>query len=95
MPFASDNMLSDTSPEAEKVQIELLRKLTVAERFAKVRALTARTVRLSKRAIARASPDLDPEELKLKFIELHYGRELARQVREYLENRLKKRRKRE
>ena len=80
-------MLSDTSPEAEKVQIEFLRKSTVAERFSMVRALTARTVGLSKRAIARANPHLDPEELKLKFIELHYGKELAEQVREYLENR--------
>ncbi len=77
-------MLSDTSPEAEKVQIELLRKLTVAERFAKVRALTARTVRLSKRAIARANPNLSPEELKVRFIELHYGKELAQRVRAYL-----------
>jgi len=80
-------MLSDTSPDAERVQIELLRKLTVAERFAKVRALTARTVGLSKRAIARANPDLGPEDLKLKFIELHYGKELAQRVREYLSNR--------
>lgn len=80
-------MLSDTSPQAEKVQIELLRKSTVAERFAKVRALTARTVRLSKRAIARANPDLSPEELKLKFIELHYGNGLGERVRHYLDNR--------
>ena len=79
-------MLSDTSREAETVQIELLRKLTLAERFAKLRALTARTVRLSKRAIARANPDLSPEELKLRFIELHYGKELAERVRAYLKN---------
>ncbi|MHC4176827.1 MAG: hypothetical protein ACYSWU_04940 [Planctomycetota bacterium] len=77
-------MFSDTSPEAEKVQIELLRKLTVAERFAKVRALTARTVRLSKRAIARANPDLSPEDLKVRFIELHYGKDLAQRVRAYV-----------
>jgi len=80
-------MLSDTSPEARKVQIELLRKLTTAERFAKVRALTARTVRLSKRAIARANPDFSPEQLRLRFIELHYGEELAERVRAYLRNR--------
>jgi hypothetical protein len=80
-------MLSDTSPEAEKAQIELLRKLTVAERFARVRSLTARTVRLSKRAIARANPNLSPEEQKVRFIELHYGKELAERVRTYLRNR--------
>ncbi len=80
-------MLTDTHPEVEKVQIELLRKLSVAERFLKVRALTARTVGLSKRAIARANPGLCVEEVKLKFIELHYGRDLAERVREYLRNR--------
>ena len=41
-------MLTDTHPAVEKVQIELLRKISVAERFLKVRALTARTVGLSK-----------------------------------------------
>lgn len=80
-------MLTDTHPDAQRVQIELLRKLSVAERFEKVRALTARTVGLSKRAIARANPDLSPEEVKLKFIELHYGRDLAERVRQYLESR--------
>jgi len=80
-------MLTDTHPEAEKIRIDLLRKISVGERFLKVRALTARTVGLSKRAIARANPDLCAEEVKLKFIELHYGRDLAERVREYLRNR--------
>jgi len=83
----STALLSDTHPEAEQVQIELLRKLSVAERFSKVRALTARTLGLSKRAIARANPDFSPEEVKLKLIELHYGADLAQRVREYLANR--------
>jgi hypothetical protein len=77
-------MISDTHPEAERVQIELLRKKTVSERFALVRSLTAFTIDLSRRAVARANPDLNPEELRLKYIELVYGKELARRVREYL-----------
>ena len=80
-------MLSDTHPEAEKVQIELLRKATFAERFAKMRSLTAMTISLSRRAIARANPQFSPEQVGLKFIELHYGKDLAEQVRKYLENR--------
>ncbi len=80
-------MLSDTHPEAEKVQLELLRKATVAERFAKMRSLTAMTISLSRRAIARANPRLSPEQVRLKFIELHYGKDLAKRVRKYLENR--------
>lgn len=80
-------MLSDTSPEAEKVQIELLRQATVAERFAMMESLTTMTINLSRRAIARAHPELTPEELKLKWVELHYGKELAARVREYVKKR--------
>ncbi len=77
-------MLSDTHPDAEQVQIELIRKKTVSERFALVRSLTAFTIDLSRRAIARANPDLSPDELRLKYIELVYGKELSQRVRDYL-----------
>ena len=80
-------MLSDTSPEAEKVQIQLLREASLQERFALVCSLTATAVSLSRRAIARANPDLTPEEVGVKFVELHYGKELAASLREYLKNR--------
>jgi hypothetical protein len=66
------------------VQIELLRKKTVSERFALVRSLTAFTIDLSRRAIARANPDLSPDELRIKYIELVYGKELSQRVRDYL-----------
>ncbi len=77
-------MISDTHPDAERVQIELIRKRTVSERFALVRSLTAFALGLSRRAISRTNPDLGPEELRLKYIELAYGRELAQRVKEYL-----------
>ncbi len=77
-------MLSDTSPEAEKVQIELLRRATNAERLALALSMTDLTVRLARRAIARANPGLSQHELDLKFVEIHYGKELAERVREYL-----------
>ncbi len=50
-------------------------------------ALTQWTRDLSRRAIARAFPSLSPEQQKLKFIELHYGKEVAEQVRQYLSER--------
>jgi hypothetical protein len=78
------NMLSDTHPDAERVQIELIRKKTVSERFALVRSLTAFTIELSQRAIANANPHLSPDELRLKYIEFVYGKELAQRVRDYL-----------
>jgi hypothetical protein len=56
-------MLSDTHPKAERVQIELIRKLSVPERIAKMRAHTRWLVRLSRRALAEARPALAEGEL--------------------------------
>jgi len=78
-------MLSDTSAEAHRVQIELLRKATVAERVAKARSLTTMAVGLSRRAIAQAHPHWTLREVELKFVELHYGKKLAAELRDCLE----------
>ncbi len=80
-------MLSDTSPEAERVQIELLRQATAAEKIAQMRSMTAMAVKLSRRAIARANPKLSSQEVDLKWVELHYGKKLARDLRNYLNDR--------
>ena len=80
-------MLSDTSPEAKRVLIELLRRASPAERIAAVRAMTIRATEWSRRAIAEAHPELSSREVDLKWVEVHYGKYLARQLREYLENR--------
>jgi hypothetical protein len=80
-------MLSDTRPEAEKVQIGLLRKASASQRFARMCSLTAAAISLSRRAIARANPKLNPQELDLKFVEVHHGKQLAADLRRYLETR--------
>ena len=80
-------MISDTSPEAAAVQIELLRKATVGERLALMLSMTRTAISLSRRAIARANPLASQRELDLLFVEVHYGPELAARVREYLEGR--------
>jgi hypothetical protein len=82
-------MLSDTHPEAEKVQIELIRKASIAERIAVMRSLTRMATRLSRQAIARAHPQASPTEVDLLWVELHYGKELSSQVREHLKRRAK------
>jgi hypothetical protein len=74
-------MISDTHPEAQRVQIELIRKASVAERWAQMAALTSFTINLSKSAIAKANPELNQSELALKFVELSYGKELADKLR--------------
>lgn len=80
-------MLSDTSPDAERVQIELLRRASVAERAACMHTMTAWTIELARRGIQRANPGLSDEEVGLRFVELHYGRQLADRVRACLKER--------
>jgi hypothetical protein len=77
-------MLSDTTREAEEVQIELLRRATPARRLALARSLTATAIGLSRRALARANPGLNQRDLDLLFVELNYGKELSEGLRRYL-----------
>ena len=78
-------MLSDTHPDAERVQIELLRRKTPAERLAMARRLSELVVRMSREAIARGHPDWTPRQVNLAWMEISYGRELADEVREHLD----------
>jgi hypothetical protein len=80
-------VLSDTSPEAEKVQIELLRKMSIAQRLGRMREWTRMLVHLSRQGLARANPDLDDRAIDLLWVEHQYGRDLAVRLREYLEKR--------
>ena len=77
----------DTAPEAEKVQIELIRQSSVAGRISKVRSLSQTVTYLSRRAIKRANPFLSERELDIAFVANHYGEELAERLRLYLEHR--------
>lgn len=85
----SDNQIMrthplDTRPEAEKVLISLLRNANTAQKFAQVRSLSQTAMLLSRRAIARANPELNEKQINLKFISLHYGKELEQRVEKYL-----------
>lgn len=78
---------SDTHPEAERVQLDLLRRASVARRLDLTRSVTATAIALSRRAIARANPDLNARDLDLLFVEYHYGEDLAARLRSYLSSR--------
>lgn len=78
-------MHSDTDPRVEKVLVDLLRKANPRKRLARIGALSATVRNLSRRAIARANPSLSQRELDVLFVEYHYGPELARKFRLYLE----------
>ena len=76
----------DTAPQAEKVQIELIRQSSIARRISMVRSLSRTAMFLSRRAIWRANPSLNEREVDLLFVELHYGEDLAQRLRSYMES---------
>ena len=76
---------SDTSPEAERVQLELLRRAGEARRFQLLRSLTATVIDASRRALLEAMPGASEQEVLLRWVELHYGKTLADGVRSRLE----------
>jgi hypothetical protein len=77
----------DTSPEAERVQIELIRKASPAKLFGLTNSLSRTMIQASRNTIRRLHPEASEEELALIFVELYYGKELADRVRADLERR--------
>lgn len=77
----------DTSPEAERVQIELIRKASPAKLFGLVRSLSQSVILASRENIRQLHPNARKEELDLIFVELYYGKELANRVRKGIEGR--------
>ncbi|MEX0776390.1 MAG: hypothetical protein WD042_11855 [Phycisphaeraceae bacterium] len=77
-------MLSDTSPEVEKVWIEMWREKSPTYRVQKALRLTAQMRNLSYAGLKRARPDMTPAQINAWFLELLYGRELLEKVRDRL-----------
>lgn len=67
----------DTNPEVERVLISLIRKLTMNEKLNRTLNFSSSIINLSKRAIARANPELSEDEKNILFVKYHYGDELA------------------
>ena len=77
----------DTQVEAEHILIDLLRTKSIATSFSAIRSLSQATIELSKRALARANREMDDDQVNLLFVDLHYGKELAREFEKYLKKR--------
>ena len=71
---------ADTDADAERVQLDLLRAATPAQRGGLAIALTATAIGASRRALERRSPAATEEEIGVRFVELNYGPELAAEV---------------
>lgn len=67
----------DTQPEAERVQIALLRQATGARRFALARSLTRTTLQVARRAMRGARPGADETQVLLACVAIHYSPSLA------------------
>lgn len=78
---------ADTHPDAHRVQTELLRKATPAQRYALCESLSRMTAQLSWCAIAQANPSLSENAINVRFIRLHHGAELADKLEAYLKER--------
>lgn len=78
---------TDTDPDVEARQIELLSRATASRRAALALSLSATVMSLARRAIRRGMPGAPEEHVAVRFVELHYGRELAMALRRHLESR--------
>ena len=75
--------VSDTSDEALEVQLECLRQMSPQERLRRACAWTGQVRRMAFDAIRRRHPEYSEDEVRLTFIELTYGKDLADEVRNW------------
>jgi hypothetical protein len=71
---------SDTSPDAERVQIELLRRTSPARKLELVGQLNETVRALALAGLRLRHPDASPEELRRRLADLVLGPELAAKV---------------
>jgi hypothetical protein len=72
--------ISDKSPEAESVQIDLLRKASTWKRLRVAAEMSETIILLSRIGVARRNPGATPAELRRLAAEAILGPELAFQV---------------
>jgi hypothetical protein len=79
--------LTDTDPEAGRVQMELLRQASPARRLRLALSLSRSVLALSREGIARRRPGASGEEVGVEFVRLHYGPDLADELERHLRSR--------
>ncbi len=78
---------ADTDPDAERVQVALFREASVARRLQLAQSLSDTVRQLARRALAVSGPEASFRDLALRFVEVHYGVELAAGLRADFERR--------
>lgn len=79
--------ITDTSTEALQTQLDGFRRMSPQERVSRMCLWSQQIRNMSLNAIRRRHPELSDDEIRLQFIELTYGTELARDVRQHLQER--------
>jgi len=77
--------LSDTSPDALAAQLASIRDMRPLDRFRAGCALTGRGRRLAMAALRRRHPSASADEIRLRYLRLAYGEQLATDVGRWLE----------
>lgn len=78
---------NDTAAEADAVQLACIRRMSPGERLQAGCRMSQRGRRLAFDAIRVRCPNADDMEIRLRFIELAYGADLAADVRRWLPDR--------
>lgn len=78
----------DTHPKTEKVLISLIRQKSIANKISQIFSLSQTTIELSKRAILRKNNTLNKNQINILFIKYHYGKDIAKRVAEYLNQKI-------
>jgi hypothetical protein len=79
--------VTDTSTEALQKQMDGFRRMSPVERVSRMCLWSQQIKNMSLNAIRRRHPEFSDDEVRLKFIELTYGADLARDVRRHLKER--------
>jgi hypothetical protein len=72
---------TDTTPEAEQVQLALLRAMSGRDRIRQTCVLSNHLRKMAFDAIRRRCPEMTESEVKLLFIEQTYGKPLSDAIR--------------
>ncbi len=75
---------ADTSPEMEHVQIELLRKTSITQKFAMVESWSQFILEASRQGIRREYPEMSEEEVALILVARQFGQPFAEKIRAVL-----------
>lgn len=76
--------LDDTHPTVAQVQVRMLREAGCGRRAALARSLSRTVIELSRRELQSQMKSASTDEVALRWVELHYGPELAARLTAFL-----------